>query len=150
MTKTKAYFWFDATLNRYRVQFSYSAGFVELIKRSVPPRKRKWHADAKTWSFDREYLNMLVHHANQWFGFVHAPEPEREPEPEVEAPAPGVDGLIIQFFRALPSSARKAAYRTAALKLHPDVGGSAEEMLRLNALWERIEKEFAEMEKPAG
>ena len=54
-----------------------------------------------------------------------------------------LDLVMLVFLKTLPYEAAKAAYRRAALELHPDKnGGDATRMTALNASWARIEKEF--------
>jgi hypothetical protein len=54
---------------------------------------------------------------------------------------PSADALT-EFAVLLPRTALKAAYREAAKILHPDHGGNERKMQRLNAAWERVEKEM--------
>lgn len=50
-----------------------------------------------------------------------------------------LDFVFLSFARLLPYRAAKMAFRYAAKELHPDLGGNAESMARLNQLWERLE-----------
>jgi len=73
------------------------------------------------------------------------PEPEPEPEPP-RAPPPATSETYRTFCRIVAwddnvplSFARaKMLYRHAALRLHPDVGGTSDEMALLNEAWQGI------------
>jgi hypothetical protein len=56
------------------------------------------------------------------------------------------DNCLIEFAALLPFHAMKAAYKIAARHYHPDMGGDAEKMVRLNQLWERLEAIHASMD----
>jgi hypothetical protein len=51
-------------------------------------------------------------------------------------------GPLEKFATLLPFEALQAAYRAAAKIFHPDLGGDSEQMQKLNAAWEAVEKHF--------
>jgi len=54
-----------------------------------------------------------------------------------------LDSVLLTFVKLLPYTAAQAAFRKAAMELHPDKnGGNGDRMSALNASWTRIETEF--------
>jgi hypothetical protein len=54
----------------------------------------------------------------------------------------GHDTELLAFARLLTYAEAKTVFRTMAMRLHPDHGGDAEAMQRLNSIWERLELFF--------
>ncbi len=65
------------------------------------------------------------------------------PPPETSTPDPHDPYSILDIPANSPDWLVKLAYRDRAKKAHPDVGGSDEEMKRVNEAYERIKKERA-------
>lgn len=125
--------------------FSYSPGLVDFIKETIPARERRWDKDAKAWSFAAGHAHRVLNEARR-LGFSCRTEGIGE-DARRDTPPPrpayrNTDDAIVAFFRLLPPDALKAAYRAAAIKLHPDHGGDEQAMKELNELWQRIEEEL--------
>ena len=76
------------------------------------------------------------------------PRPEPEPPPVYSPPRSEIYRAFCRIVawdeRAPLSYTRaKALYRHAALRLHPDVGGSSDEMALLNEAWQGIKDTLA-------
>jgi hypothetical protein len=136
----------------YRARFSYDLDLVNFFRR-LPSGDRAFDRDAKTWNFHEKHLREAVLTARQLaFDEVfiwpagQAPPPRAKKKKEPKAPqVPETSGTawdIVNFFQLLPHEAARAAYLKAATMLHPDKGGSNEAMRELNALWDRIEREW--------
>jgi hypothetical protein len=91
-----------------------------------------------------EAAKQLVTQYYRHFEFVERPKPKTAPPPP---PAPTPIDAAYETFCALVgwkgparlSFARaRALYRRAATRLHPDVGGPADQMASLNAAWRAI------------
>ena len=52
------------------------------------------------------------------------------------------EDCVVAFMNLVPYEAAKRAYLLAAQTHHSDKGGDPEKMVKLNTLWDRVEKEF--------
>src|SRR5207245_10426113 len=52
------------------------------------------------------------------------------------------EDAVVAFMNLVPYDAAKRCFLLAAQTHHPDKGGDAQKMSKLNELWSRIEKEF--------
>lgn len=64
-----------------------------------------------------------------------------------EASKPDDWWIMLGVARQSPAAVVKAAWRFKVSQAHPDVGGSADEMAKINAALERAESEIAERQK---
>lgn len=78
--------------------------------------------------------------AGAWTNQYQAPPPPRLP-----VRGDSLDVVLLNFVKLLPYDAAQAAYRKAAMALHPDKpenSGNSDRMSALNACWARIEAEL--------
>jgi hypothetical protein len=127
-TMAHARIWWDFLEKRYWVSFDFSREFVDFLKTTIPKGARRHDPNSKAWSFGK--------HTS-----ASSKSKPRAPRTEVYNPRLWT---VLDFFTALPPEAVAAAYKKAALLCHPDRGGTHEEMIYLNDLWERLQKEFYE------
>lgn len=148
-------FW-DVKLSAYQLQMKLGYGpteklklekTVEFLKGAIPHSDRNWDPSTKTWTFTEKYLDGVQKFCVLIFGAQEVATLTRD---KVEGQSKsisvhgvnGIDTTLLDFMKLLPFEAAQAAYKRAALFLHPDrPGGSMELMSKLNQAWSKIERE---------
>jgi len=111
-----------------------------------------FHHEARAWMVPEDRLQIALRVVAKYYRhylFVDRSEPSPEPEPEREPPPASPQPkseIYLRFCRVVAwddnvplSFARaKMLYRHAAMRLHPDVGGTSQEMASLNEAWQAI------------
>jgi len=152
-TQPQIRIWWDATVAAYRMTSPYNRALVDATKSHIPASDRKFDEATKQWIFTEKYLDAFTA-LLKTVGFQFVLVTRQQVEANAGAGNNGtrtgssmysrcsIDNVIIEFVRLLPYDAAKAAYRRAALELHPDKQqGDGSRMASLNATWERIAKE---------
>ena len=129
--------------------------YVEVLKQSVPSGDRSYDSDTRTWFVKEGYGEGLRLLAQSVFGihnvsFVSRTVAEQQQANFVPLHGPTVEQVVGEFLILtgfdkqvkLDYDTAKRAYRRTALTLHPDKGGDAVKMARLNEVWKRVEKEY--------
>ena len=138
--------WWDTTVDAYRVVTPYRPQFVELLKQLLPASDRAWDAASKTWTITEKFLPSVKDLAERIFGGTatiisrQQAQAAQQPPPQRGGAATPIGKLLEEWFQLLPYESARKAYRDGALALHPDRGGSMENMSRFNSLWQQIEK----------
>lgn len=137
--------WWDESVQAYRVVTPYRPQFVDALKQLLPASDRSWDNQTKTWTITERFLGPVQNLAEKAFG-AKATVITKDQAQKASMPptvrSSTVDTVIVEFFKLLPYEALQKAYRQAAMTLHPDRGGNMESMSKLNASWQRLEKEF--------
>lgn len=141
----------------YKVVVPYDENFIEFIKAKIPGNKRAWDGSQKCWFVDEDVINVLVVLGTElWTAdavvFHSREEVEKAEREQREAQRQAVlnalpprERAAMEFIELCTTDALKAAYRKAALELHPDrASGDAERMTKLNAAWAALEKELSQ------
>lgn len=145
----KCKIWWDTNTQSYIVSSSYNEKLVDALKNVIPSSDRSFDPKTKFWFLTEPYGEALRKIAEACFGvggvsFVSKQVAEQSRQRQtLPASQDGISTAIAQFFALLSYDAAKAAYRKAALELHPDREGKSDpqRMAQLNDLWSRIEKE---------
>jgi len=111
----------------------YNAGFVRDLKESIQTSHRKWNPDMKVWQVNQIYLDKAVLLLKKYFDEVTT---DLLTEPEVPA---NLFKPIFEILRKLPNGNMDKIYRTLAMAVHPDHGGSDELMKKLNEAYQNAE-----------
>lgn len=155
-TATRCTITWDAAARVYMVNTPYDSNFVEFIKAKIPGKERAWDPGTKTWTVEERWLDVLQLLATElWTADAVKVITREQVETELRvqqeaqrsaiiATLPERERAIYEFITALPFEAVQAAYRKAALALHPDRNPTdGEAMSKLNAAWTKVEKEFS-------
>lgn len=149
---TNCRIWWDASVLAYRMTSSFNHDLVDDIKQHIPVSERSYDPTTKVWTFTEKILQPLlslftmlqvkpVIITRQQYESQAAASQQSSTGSGAARGRP-LDVVIIEFVRLLPYDAAKAAYRRAAIELHPDKNaGAADKMSTLNAAWDRISKE---------
>jgi hypothetical protein len=142
--------WWDTSVNAYRLVSPFNKDLVDALKSQIPVSDRAYDPITKVWTLVERQLapvQALLKMLNLQAVVITRQQAEQAQQASSSAGASArkdkpLDTVIIEFVRLLPLDAAKAAYRRAAMELHPDrQGGSADKMQALNTAWARIEKE---------
>jgi hypothetical protein len=141
----KCTIWYDPKLDGYTLQCAFSPNFIEFIKAAIPASDRSFDPATKNWKFHKKYADAVLKTAKSMFGdsnvaFISEAQ-VRGATPQVSKNLT-IDQTFAEFMKLLPFDAANAAFRKAAMLLHPDRGGNMDSMSRLNTLWDRIRTEF--------
>jgi hypothetical protein len=122
----------------------------EIRKRGYKPRRvREWITDyevveglrpaAESTAAKREARRGRPQSAEYKRGFSAGQKSKTNIFEDLIGSAFGVDSDWSAFAKLLSHAEAKSAFRAAAMRLHPDRGGSVEDMTELNQLWEALE-----------
>ena len=125
-----------------RFAFPFHRELIEALKESVPFRYRTYDPTKKEWLVESEYLDLAIDLLLEFFPDADIP---RRPRPKTHGHEASADEAAFRALHLLPTAPApliEASYRVMARLNHPDVGGDAETMKRVNgayaALKERV------------
>lgn len=146
----KCQIWWDDSILAYRAKFPFKQTVVEFLKKNIPHTERSWDESTKIWTFTESYLAGMTQFCQLVYGNSEVAVVTRQQTEQAKQPRQGIspskltstDAQLAEFMRLIPYEAAKAAYRQAAILLHPDKrGGDMETMSKVNAIWTKIQKE---------
>jgi hypothetical protein len=104
----------------------YEPAWVARVKALVPTDNREWNPAAKTWTIWPPHVEAVLALTMAIFRHID--------DVGAAAPAPAVDAWRVLHLReTAPPEVIESAFRTLAKLVHPDRGGSHEQMLALTA-----------------
>lgn len=153
----KCMIYWEKETQSYAMSSSWSPklqGFIDALKPLIPNGARSYDPETKIWRFNEQYGEAVAKLAQTFLGDTNVVFTKRQDSEEgsfsykAEKPLAEVfkefDALLpegITYDRNNPPTV-KIAFLKACKKHHPDLGGSAESMAKLNECWQRIEKEI--------
>jgi len=158
----KARIFWDTNAQAYVVSMVYNENLKETLKKLIPSGDRSWDESSKMWYVKEPYGEALRSLFVAGYG-IHAvsftskqvAEQAQQASPRyntgtasqhgamLNTSAGTTEDAMVAFFMLLSYDAAKAAYRRAAMDLHPDKqSGDGTKMSKLNDLWARLEKEY--------
>jgi hypothetical protein len=157
----KAQLFWDSSVQAYRLkmqgEWSKTEKIVEFLKKQIPHSDRNLdvkedpstHKKDYTWTFTEKYFDGTVKFLELVFGKTEIAIITRQQVEAAQQPRQGIvssssplHSAAYSFLKAIPFESAQKAYRDAAMRLHPDRGGSMEKMAEVNALWTKLEKEL--------
>jgi len=137
--------WWDTSVSAYRIATPYSVEFVTAIKALIPASDRAFDPTTKVWTFTERFFDPMRLLCEKVYGKHNVVAVTRQQAQSAQAPASitksTASQLAVDFLTLVGFDAAQAAYRRAATVLHPDHGGDMEAMTKLNAVWDRLQKE---------
>lgn len=115
------------------VRTPYDADFVSSFKARISAAHRKWDPVEKVWKVDPSQDDALVAIVTQYFG-----EPTILEDKEVVVVAAAEGDPYGALLRLASNEILTKVYRLIATTLHPDKGGSADNMTKANQAWAAI------------
>jgi hypothetical protein len=104
--------------------------FIEDLKASIPSRDRKWVPSAKFWMFKDAACDVLIALLDA-HGLTY--EIENEAPAHRQLMSVNEAATTLYLLPTAPAYIVDCVYRAMAKRLHPDAGGSNEQMQRINA-----------------
>lgn len=150
-TNIKCTIQWDQDVDAYIVSTPFSRQFVDFIKIAIPVSDRVWEPEKKVWYIKESYFSVVHDVARKVWSdseivviLKSDVQAQQAKKTSIEAVSKApLNDVIVQFVKALPKDSLKAAYRNAALALHPDRnGGDGSKMAVLNTLWARLEQDL--------
>lgn len=125
---------------RWAVSFSYDPTLVEEIKYHIDSTQRRWDAESRAWWFTANSIDRVLVLVDNYC---------TKREREIDSLRSHQDGselseedvaayLCLHVTPSAPDALILAAYRTLAKVYHPDVGGSTQDMQRLNQAYKHL------------
>ena len=117
------------------VSTPYKKEFVEDLKAFVEPSGRAWNPTTKFWEIKEIYLGTLVEVLKKHFGgnIIQNLTNEQDNSGNMFKP-------VFAVLKDMPNNEMKRVYNALAFALHPDRGGSNEQMSLLNQAYEEVQK----------
>lgn len=154
-TSTKCTITWDSSCGAYVVSTPYEPNFIEFLKARIPGGHRAWDAVNKTWKVEEQWVGLLQTLATELWGasavkIITRDEVEdalrvsqEQQRVAIMQALPPRERAIMEFIELLTLDALRAAYRKAAVELHPDRNeNDGSKMASLNASWTKLENEF--------
>jgi hypothetical protein len=123
--KSKRANWFD-------ISTPYNADFVSNIKTLFATSMRSYNPDTKMWSIHSAALGEIVNLLNIYFDEVI------NCVDEVKALPTG--DIFGELFKMVPKEYADKVYLALSQAVHPDHGGSNEDMTKLNQAYQNVKK----------
>ena len=121
------------------VSCPYSAEWVTKIKRFVNPEHRAYHPTTKEWEIEIGLINVVEELCRECFADVIVENIDAAGDPQ--RPPTEVFTSYHRMIAHLPNDGLRRVYKTALTAVHPDLGGSHEAAVAVNAAWDEIRKD---------
>lgn len=133
-----------------RLWWPYDEALLDEFKRLIPHRERKWIAEEKYWSVTGHACDA----AERWF-YRHFPKQEkfwkstngsestngsRSSHASSPPPKHDSDWDILYLRNGAPAGLLDVVYHWWCKRAHPDLGGSNQQMQKINAAYDRLRK----------
>lgn len=131
--------------------------FVALLKSAIPAGDRDYDPRTYFWYFKEAYGDGVRSLAQSIYGIASVSFISKQAAQQAQANRPFVGAVALPIKQAfnefialcntngndvIDFESAKRAYRRASTTLHPDRGGSPEQMAKLNELWKRVKEEY--------
>ena len=106
----------------------YRADFVDALKSQIQPSHRQWDPAMKVWHVQDMFLEKVIDMLGKYFDEVTTDL--------VEEKSAISGNLWTEVFKAIPKDTADKVYYALAMAVHPDHGGSNEQMTLLNKAYQ--------------
>jgi len=110
---------------------------IETLKTRIPQRRRKWSPGTKQWLVTSEMLDTLIATV-QHFGLTYAFDDDQKQAHRQMPMSRTAAAATLYLLPSAPPYVVDAVYRAIAKRMHPDRGGSTEQMQQINAAVELL------------
>lgn len=130
VNKETAKVWLDEGKGVLCARFPYKQSAIDEFREKIPKGKKSWNAEDKLWEFSVETIDVVVEILTKNFDAVIDLTQATAPSQVVVSGDPLLSLLDKDDIQAL--------YRVLAKKYHPDRGGDADKMARINQIFNQI------------
>lgn len=123
--------WLDENKGIICARFPYKEKVIGEIRAKIPKGKKSWNPDDKIWEFSVETIDVVVEILTENFDKVIDLTKE---VPELPYIQNGTDPLL----SLLDKEDIQKIYKMLAKKYHPDIGGDADKMARINRIFTKM------------
>jgi hypothetical protein len=118
-------------------------GFVDSLKLQIPVSYRRWDPESKTWFVASPYDPTALRILRAYFPNADIGDKpgERASFTQHHGCTCDDDHKALYVCQSAPLEVVKAAYKALAKAHHPDAGGNARDMQRLNSAYARLADE---------
>lgn len=128
--KQTAKVWLDEGKGVLCARFPFKQKAIDEFREKIPKGKKAWNADDKLWEFSVETIDIVVDILTRNFDEVI--------DLTQVVSSPPIVVLGDPFLSLLDKDDLKAIYRILANKYHPDKGGDAGKMAKINMIFSQI------------
>jgi len=133
--KTKAGIFKSGTVGWLKLVTPYDESFLSDFRSIISPSARQWNPTLKVWLVQEMYLAELVEivkiHFDEYTTDLLEDEPKQIVKPE---------NIWTFVLDSIPKDSVKSVYRALAFAVHPDKGGTEEQMKLLNSAYQEWEE----------
>jgi hypothetical protein len=122
--------WLDEGKGILCARFPYKQSVIDEFREKIPKGKKSWNADDKLWEFSVETIDVVVEILTRNFDEVIDLTQAAAPSQVVVSGDP--------LLSLLDKDDIQTIYRVLAKKYHPDKGGDAGKMARINQIFGQI------------
>ena len=141
--------------NWFVISTPFNRSFVESLKTHIPAHAREWDGGAKLWKINAPFAPIASRVIRTYFpdadipetpNFQNAPHSPNFRNPSVNTCQCRNDPDAARLFilPTAPLPVVTAVYRALSKELHPDCGGSDDEMQELNSAYERLKERLVD------
>ena len=123
--------WLDEGKGVICTRFPYKLKVIEEIREKVPKGKKTWNPTDKIWEFSVEAVDIIVEIMTENFQKVIDLTQAAPPMPVSQN---GTDPLL----SLLDEEDIQKIYKLLAKKYHPDIGGDADKMAKINQIFTKM------------
>ncbi len=107
---------------------AYSPDYVDDLKMSIDPSYRRWDPLTKRWTVNEIVLDDLIKCLKRHFSEVTT---------DLVEPEPTIANIWEEIFRVVPKDYQAQVYHALSNAVHPDHGGSVDQMKALNSAYQK-------------
>lgn len=122
---------------KVELRFTFNRTVVDQLKWTVPASARSWDPIEKVWTVDGAWAPSVIRVLEEAFG-DDCVEIVDQREPVIFRSTIDPDLATLYLLPAAPPELIPVCYRTLAKVMHPDAGGDADAMRRLNSAFDRL------------
>ena len=119
-------------------RFPYDSWVVQGLKEQIPKWARSYDSFVKEWSIDSQYEDIAIDIIEEVFGPFDVPEREPRRKPATQTTVKPDSYATLHLLPTAPKELIAGAYKILSKLHHPDLGGSAATMQKINIAYSTL------------